>query len=312
MSLGLPSSPILSKRRVSLDSAYEDCRKETAQWAKTFYLGTLLMPPIKRRAIWAIYVWCRRTDELMDSPEAQQCSNELLAQRLDLWEERTRGIFAGRIENGLDAVMIDTLERFPQSIKPYLDMIEGQRMDLNTTRYETFKDLELYCYRVAGTVGLMTQVVMGIDQSQLKRNQTTENQISEAAVALGIANQLTNILRDVGEDRGRGRIYLPQEDLKRFGYSEEELLQGVLNQQWKELMAFQLDRAREWFAKSEEGVKSLSSDSRWPVWASLRLYRGILESIEKLDYDVFNNRAYVSQWNKLLDLPRSFLIANSR
>ncbi|HGY5546481.1 MAG TPA: phytoene synthase, partial [Prochlorococcus sp.] len=307
-----PDSSILSSQAcLSIDEAYEACREETAQWAKTFYLGTMLLPSIKRRAIWAIYVWCRRTDELMDSPEAQTRPVSELADRLDQWEERTRAMFAGQVRDGLDAVMADTLERFPQPIQPYLDMIEGQRMDLNHHRYATFEQLELYCYRVAGTVGLMTQHVMGLDPAYTTAPWSSSPETSDAAIALGIANQLTNILRDVGEDRGRGRIYIPQEDLERFGYSEADLMAGRLNSAWKALMAFQLERAREWFTRSEAGVRWLSKDARWPVWASLRLYRGILDSIERLDYDVFNNRAYVNRWTKLLDLPLSYLIAQA-
>ena len=308
-----PDSSIISTQAcLSLDEAYEACRKETAQWAKTFYLGTMLLPSIKRRAIWAIYVWCRRTDELMDSAEAQTRPVSELVNRLDQWEELTRAMFAGQVLDGLDAVMADTLERFPQSIQPYLDMIEGQRMDLNQHRYATFQQLELYCYRVAGTVGLMTQHVMGLDPAYTTAPWSSSPETSDAAIALGIANQLTNILRDVGEDRGRGRIYIPQEDLDRFGYSEADLMAGRLNSAWKDLMAFQLERAREWFARSEAGVRWLSQDARWPVWASLRLYRGILDSIERLDYDVFNNRAYVSRWMKLVDLPLSYLMAQAR
>ena len=297
---------------IHLDAAYEICREETAKWAKTFYLGTMLLPPIKRKSIWAIYVWCRRTDELMDSPDAQKLSVNELSDQLDQWEDKTKSMFAGEIKNELDAVMHDTLEKFPQSIQPYLDMIEGQRMDLNKKRYETFEELELYCYRVAGTVGLMTQIVMGIDPAYTSAPWSSKPDTSQAAIALGIANQLTNILRDVGEDRGRGRIYLPQEDLHRFNYSEKDLLAGTLNDNWKELMAFQLNRAREWFSISEDGIRWLSPDARWPVWTSLRLYRGILDSIERLDYDVFNNRAYVSSFAKILDLPISYLIAQTR
>ena len=295
-----------------LDAAFEACRRETAEWAKTFYLGTLLLPYEKRRAIWAIYVWCRRTDELMDSPEAQARPAEELADRLNRWELKTRNLFKGHVDDELDAVMVDTLERFPQSMQPYLDMIEGQRMDLTWTRYPRFEDLRLYCYRVAGTVGLMTQGVMGLDQAYSSAPWSDQPDTSDAAVALGIANQLTNILRDVGEDRGRGRIYLPLEDLEHFGYSEDDLMAGRMNQAWKDLMAFQLSRARQWFDRSEAGVRWLSRDARWPVWTSLRLYRGILDVIERHDYDVFNKRAYVGKLNKLLDLPRSFVLAQSR
>ena len=313
MSLGLSNSSMSeTKASLNLNNAYEICRKETAKWAKTFYLGTLLLPPVKRKAIWAIYVWCRRTDELMDSPEAMKRPVHELADRLDTWEERTKAIFAGRIEDELDAVMVDTLKSFPQSIQPYLDMIDGQRMDLNKTRYATFSELELYCYRVAGTVGLMTQGVMGLDPAYTSAPWSKAPDPSEAAIALGIANQLTNILRDVGEDRGRGRIYIPQEDLERFNYSESDLMAGIVNNQWKKLMMFQLKRAREWFAKSEAGVRWLSADARWPVWTSLRLYRGILNAIERHDYDVYTNRAYVSRWTKIIELPLSYLISQTR
>ena len=292
-----------------LDQAYEICRKETQQWAKTFYLGTLLLPQEKRKAIWAIYVWCRRTDEIMDSEEASTKSQDELADNLDEWEENTKNVFKGDIKSDLDSVLLDTIEKYPQSIKPYLDMIDGQRMDLNKFRYKDFDELKLYCYRVAGTVGLMTQNVMGIDSAYTSAPWSAMPDPSEAAIALGIANQLTNILRDVGEDRQRGRIYLPQEDIEKFNYSEEELLQGKINKQWKALMNFQLTRARDWFQKSEDGIKWLSSDARWPVWTSLRLYRGILDSIERLDYDVFNNRAFVKNSVKALEIPISFLIS---
>ena len=292
-----------------LDQAYEICRKETQQWAKTFYLGTLLLPQEKRKAIWAIYVWCRRTDEIMDSVEASTKSQDELSDNLDEWEENTKNVFKGNIKSELDSVLLDTIEKYPQSIQPYLDMIDGQRMDLNKFRYKDFDELKLYCYRVAGTVGLMTQNVMGIDSAYTSAPWSAMPDPSEAAIALGIANQLTNILRDVGEDRHRGRIYLPQADIERFNYSEEELLKGKINNQWKSLMNFQLTRAREWFQKSEDGIKWLSSDARWPVWTSLRLYRGILDSIERLDYDVFNNRAFVKNSVKALEIPISFLIS---
>ena len=292
-----------------LDLAYEKFRKETQRWAKTFYLGTLLLPLEKRKAIWAIYVWCRRTDEIMDSLEASTKSKTELSDNLNEWEENTKNVFKGNIQSDLDAVLLDTIEKYPQSIEPYLDMIEGQRMDLSKFRYKNFSELKLYCYRVAGTVGLMTQNVMGIDSAYTSAPWSNKPDPSEAAIALGIANQLTNILRDVGEDRQRGRIYLPQEDIKKFNYSEEELLKGEINTQWKMLMNFQLTRAREWFKKSEDGIKWLSADARWPVWTSLRLYRGILDSIERLDYDVFNNRAFVRSSVKALEIPISFLIS---
>jgi phytoene synthase len=307
--LGSKSSATTPRHQASLDEAYERCRVETAQWAKTFYLGTLLMPPEKRRAIWAIYVWCRRTDEIMDSPQAMDLPANMLLSRLNAWEERTRGLFEGRTADDLDRVMVDTIERFPQPRQAYLDMIEGQRMDIRKHRYATFAELELYCYRVAGTVGLMSQAVMGLDPAYTSAPWSEKPDPSKAAIALGIANQLTNILRDVGEDRSRGRIYLPQDEMKQFGYDESDLLAGTVNENWRALMGFQLARAREWFARSEEGVRWLSADARWPVWASLRLYRGILDVIERQNFDVFNRRAFVPTAGKLLDLPLSYVLA---
>ena len=181
-----------------LDQAYEICRKETQQWAKTFYLGTLLLPIEKRKAIWAIYVWCRRTDEIMDSLEASTKSQDELAENLNEWEENTKNVFKGNIKSELDAVLLDTIEKYPQSIQPYLDMIDGQRMDLNKFRYKDFDELKLYCYRVAGTVGLMMAKILKVNKkSSLK-----------SAIDLGIAMQLTTISRDVIEDSKINRFYI--------------------------------------------------------------------------------------------------------
>ncbi len=305
--LQLPESPHMTTL-APLDAAYELCRQITAEYSKTFYLGTLLMPPEKRRAIWAIYVWCRRTDELVDGPRSEQTTNATL----DDWEQQLESLFAGQPLDDADVALVDSLERFPIGIQPFRDMIAGQRMDLYRSRYETFEELQLYCYRVAGTVGLMTTPVMGVDTS----NQGTPwaqaqgtKQPEPKAVALGIANQLTNILRDVGEDARRGRIYLPLEDLERFSYSEKDLMNSVIDERWRNLMRFQIARARQFFAESEQGVSLLSPDARFPVWAALMLYRGILEVIEKNQYDVFNQRAYVPGWRKFIYLPLAKLRA---
>jgi 15-cis-phytoene synthase len=305
--LQLPESPRISTL-IPLDDAYEHCRQITAEYAKTFYLGTLLMPEEKRRAIWAIYVWCRRTDELVDGPKAKTTTDATL----DQWEQNLESIFAGHPIDAVDVALIDTLERFPIDIQPFRDMIAGQRMDLYRNRYETFEELELYCYRVAGTVGLMSTSVMGIDDSNQSapwnQNQPSLNPEPEA-IALGIANQLTNILRDVGEDARRGRIYLPLEDLERFNYTEKDLFNSVVDDRWRDLMQFQIQRANIFFADAERGIKLLSPDARFPVWSALMLYRGILKVIERNNYDVFNKRAYVPSWQKFLYLPLAKLKA---
>lgn len=295
---------------VSLQEAYELCRQMTAKYAKTFYLGTLLMPAAKRRAIWAIYAWCRRTDELVDGSDAVMTTPETL----DGWEKQLEGVFAGKAIDDCDLALVDTLERFPLEIQPFRDMIAGQRMDLYRSRYETFEELYEYCYRVAGTVGLMSTAVMGVDASGYAAPWQRYHKPyipTKEAIALGIANQLTNILRDVGEDVHRGRIYLPEEDLARFNYTEKDLLNGVVDERWQKFMQFQIERARKFFIQAETGLRFLIPDARWPVWSALMLYQQILDAIERNQYDVFSKRAYVSTPRKLLSLPVAWLRAQA-
>lgn len=281
-----------------LKDAYERCREVCAEYAKTFYLGTLLMTPERRRAIWAIYVWCRRTDELVDGPNA----SHITPMALDRWEERLEDLFNGHPYDMLDAALSDTVSKFPVDIQPFRDMIEGMRMDLRKSHYKNFDELYLYCYYVAGTVGLMSVPIMGISQDS---HATTED-VYSAALALGIANQLTNILRDVGEDARRGRIYLPQDELARSGLSDEDIFSGKVTDKWRSFMKDQIRRARKFFDEAEKGVTELDKASRWPVWASLILYRQILDAIEANDYDNFTKRAYVGKVKKLLTLPVAY------
>ncbi len=307
--LQLPNSKKTTTKKLHTpEEAYQYCREITADYAKTFYLGTLLMPESKRKAIWAIYAWCRNTDELVDGNKAQFTTSETL----DEWESQLESVFAGSPVDKADVALVDTLEKFAIDIQPFRDMIAGQRMDLYRSRYETFEELKLYCYRVAGTVGLMSSAVLGInsncDNAPWNRNKPKYIP-TEEAIALGIAMQLTNILRDVGEDSLRGRIYLPLEDLALFDYSEEELFKGVIDDRWRGLMKFQIQRARKYYDLAAKGISYLIPDSRWPVWAALTLYQGILDAIERNQYDVFNKRAFVSTPKKMLYLPITWLRA---
>ena len=299
--------------QTSVDEAYELCRQITAKYSKTFYMGTMLMPAAKRQAIWAIYVWCRRTDELVDGPQAAYTTHETL----ERWEQRLEALFAGHPQDDYDLALVDAIERFPLlEIQPFRDMIAGQHMDLDRSRYATFEDLRLYCYRVAGTVGLMSNAILGFAPSsapapweQRKQNGTSYIPKDEA-VALGIANQLTNILRDVGEDARRGRIYLPLEDFERFDYSEADLFASKIDARWRALMDFQIQRARGYYLQAESGIRSLSPDARWTVWTALMLYQGILDAIVARNrYDVFSQRAFVPKLEKFFYLPVSWLRA---
>jgi phytoene synthase len=308
--LQLPKPTQRMKPLASQLEAYEFCRQITAKYSKTFYLGTLLMPRAKRQAIWAIYVWCRRTDELVDGPQSCFTTPETL----DLWEQQLESVFAGYPVDDPDVALVDSLKRFPMDIQPFRDMIAGQRMDLYRSRYETFEELKLYCYRVAGTVGLMSSAVLGVDNHYRTAPWEPSQEFyipKEEAIALGIANQLTNILRDVGEDAQRGRIYLPLEDLELFDYPEADLFNGVIDERWQALMRFQIQRARQYYNEAEKGIRSLSRDSRWPVWAALMLYQGILDIIESNQYDVFTQRAFVPTPQKMLYLPISWLRAQT-
>ena len=305
--LQLPKSK-LKKNLVSVAESYEICRQITAEYAKTFYLGTLLMPKEKSKAIWSIYAWCRLTDELVDGAKAKYTTKETLAE----WEQQLESVFAGKAIDNTDVALVDTIQHFPLEIQPFRDMIAGQRMDLICNRYQTFEELQLYCYRVAGTVGLMSNAVLGIGSPKnlvpWERNKPTYIPSTEA-IALGMAMQLTNILRDVGEDGRRDRIYLPLEDLQAFNYTEADLLAGVVDDRWKALMQFQIKRAREYYRQAEKGIRYLIRDSRLPVWASLMLYQGILDEIERNNYDVFNQRAFVPKYKKTLSLPIAWLRA---
>ncbi|KAB8388301.1 hypothetical protein FH972_024775 [Carpinus fangiana] len=281
-----------------LNEAYQRCGEVCAEYAKTFYLGTLLMTPARRRAVWAIYVWCRRTDELVDGPNA----SHITPKALERWDKRLNDLFQGRPYDMYDAALSDTVAKYPVDIQPFKDMIEGMRLDLRKSRYENFDELYLYCYYVAGTVGLMSVPVMGIAPESNASTETVYN----AALALGIANQLTNILRDVGEDARRGRIYLPQEELARAGLSDDDIFRGKVTDKWRNFMKGQIKRARKFFDEAEKGVGELNSASRWPVWASLLLYRQILDAIEANDYNNFTKRAYVGKAKKLVSLPVAY------
>ncbi|XVE78763.1 hypothetical protein DITRI_Ditri14bG0004000 [Diplodiscus trichospermus] len=287
-----------------LEESYDRSRNICAEYAKTFYLGSLLMTEERQKAIWAIYVWCRRTDELVDGPNADYLSCSVL----ERWEERLQDIFEGRPYCMLDAALSDTVFNFSLDIKPFRDMIEGMRMDTRKSRYKNFQELYLYCYYVAGTVGLMSVPIMGIAPDSPVSAHTTYN----SAVCLGIGNQLTNILRDVGEDALRGRVYLPQDELAQFGLCDKDVLSRKVTDGWRYFMQEQIKRARFFFNLAEEGASQLDKASRWPVWSSLILYRKILDAIEDNDYDNLTKRAYVGRTKKLLTLPLAYTRALSK
>ncbi|KAG7355815.1 phytoene synthase [Nitzschia inconspicua] len=286
-----------------LRQAYLESGEVTSAFAKTFYLGTQLLPEASREAIWAIYVWCRRTDEIVDAPRD---SNEEMLQDLGAWEMRLENLWKyGEVADVYDLCLLDVLVKYPTlPITPFMDMIRGMLMDvpqLGQDRYDSFNELHLYCYRVAGTVGLMCLPVFGCAEGW------TEKMAKEPALSLGVAFQLTNILRDVGEDAvKRGRVYLPQEDLDRFGVTEDQLFEQRVDENYINMMKFQIARARMYYERARRGVFMLAPESRLPVQSSLDAYGKILDKIEENGYDSLTKRAYVDKWEKLSIIPFSW------
>jgi phytoene synthase len=191
------------------------------------------------------------------------------------------------------------LSKYQIPVEYPLDLIKGVVQDTHKKRYRDFEELYEYSYRVASTVGLMSSHILGY----------SDEDALDYAEAMGIGMQLTNILRDIREDAGRGRIYIPKEDLDRFGIDESEILSGKMSERFKEMMVFQISRAREYYSKGEEGIRMLDADSRFTVLLASRVYGRILDEIEKLDYDVFSRRASTSKTQKFMMLPRIWMEA---
>lgn len=294
----IPQANVRTDRAINL--AYRRCEYVTELFSKTFYMGTTLMRPEARKHVWAIYAWCRRTDDLVDSPRAL-LNRDHLNMDLDIWNSRLNNIWADKPEDLFDLALCETVKEFPTlDIQPFKDMIDGMIMDVpgvGKDRYNTFEELYVYCYRVAGTVGLMTLPILGSEPG------FSHKEVSEPAVALGIAFQLTNILRDVGEDLERGRIYLPLDEIEGFGLTEDDLFRCVVTPKYKEFIKFQIERAREYYRKAHRGVPMLAKDARIAVQASLDLYSRILDVIERNGYDNFRKRAYTTKLEKLAIIP---------
>lgn len=277
-----------------LGESYALAREITREASKSFYLSTLLLPPPKRRAIQALYAFLRTTDNIVDDGGA----GATLA-ALEAWRLRSRRA-AGDQDHPVLLAWADTRERFgvPQALAE--ELIDGVAMDLTITRYETFDALQRYCYCVASTVGLMSMYIIGSVDGRAE----TIDEATPYAAQLGLAMQLTNILRDVGEDARLGRIYLPQEELRRAGYGEEELLAGAITPSFRALLRAQIDRANALYEASLPGIALLHPESRFAIASAAAIYRGILPKIVANDYDVFTRRAHLNLREKLVLLPR--------
>ena len=277
----------------TLTDAYEECRLITRREARNFYYAFLTLPAAKRRAIYAAYAFCRHCDDAVDEVatlEAKQAALVDLASNLhDAYHDRPRGPVFTALAHTAETYVI------PQS--HFLDVIRGVEMDLANSRYQTFRDLRLYCYRVASVVGLICLQIFGYSHPRAK----------DYAVDLGLAMQLTNILRDIQEDLARDRIYLPLEELQHFGYSEQELQREVRNDAQRRLIAFQVERARELFISGARLLPYLSPRTRACPAVLAAIYTRILRRISSNDYNVFDGRISLSSREKLLVMTSTWL-----
>ncbi|MBL0160761.1 MAG: phytoene/squalene synthase family protein [Bryobacterales bacterium] len=265
--------------RPGLERLYLDAAGAIASGSKSFAFATRFFPPELARAAHAVYWFCRTTDDMVDeAPSVEQARADL-----DAWEGNLRDALEGRhVADARLRLFAGVVESFAIPHEYPLELIAGCRMDLTQSRYATFDELRVFCYRVASTVGLMMTHVIGF-----------EGQPQERAIELGIAMQLTNILRDVGEDYGRGRVYLPQDEMERFGYTESDLAAATRNEKWRNLMRFNAERARKYYRSGLLGLPSLHARGRFAVEIAAKVYSQILPRIEAANYDVFHRRAYV-------------------
>jgi len=271
-----------------LEPLYRDAARATAEGTRSFYFATRFFPRPLARSAHAVYWFCRHTDDLVD-----ECATVEQGRRdLEAWARDVESALAGNAPaHPVLKVFLDTVSRCSIPREYPLELIEGMRMDLEQTRYATFADLRVFCYRVASVVGLMMSHVIGFAAED-------RDEVRLRATELGIAMQLTNILRDIGEDLDRGRVYLPQEDLDRFGYSEAGLRARVRNPAFEALMRFEVARARAFYDSARTGIALLSPGGRFAVHIASDVYSGILARIEASRFDVFNRRAYVPATRK--------------
>jgi phytoene synthase len=272
---------------ILLDRAYAYCESLTSTHSRTFYMATGLLPPDKRRAMRALYAFCRLSDDIVD------CSEVDVEGALSAW--RRKALAPAPPPGDLVALAwADTRFRYQIPQRYAEQLIDGVKRDLCQKRYPTFEDVTAYAYGVASTVGLMSMHIIGF----------AGEQAIPYAIELGVALQITNILRDVGEDWHCGRVYLPMDEMTAYGLTEADLDRGQVDERWRAFMHFQIERNRYLYAEANPGIALLNSDGRFAVAAASELYRAILGDIEAHDYDVFNRRAHVNAWGKVRRLPR--------
>ena len=283
----------------ALQASYERCRELNAQHGKTYYLATLLLPPAKRPFVHALYGFARYADEIVDDL-ASTLTDEQKAQWLADWsnkffEDWDRGFS----EDPVCMAVVDTCIRWNIPREHFEAFIHSMTMDLTVATYETYEDLYEYVYGSAAVIGLQMVPIL----------EPTDPRAYEYATKLGVAFQLANFIRDVGEDLYRGRIYLPLADLRRFNVTQADIEARILTPQIVEALKFQIARVRELEAESRIGISMLDPASQDCIEAARILYCGIVDAVEDIGYDVFNKRAKVSLSRRLFVAGRAWVRA---
>ena len=272
-----------------LRASYEECKRLNALHGKTYFLATLLLPKAKRPFVHALYGFARYADEIVDDL-ASELSIEEKAQTLRTWGDRVLAdLKKGTSDDHVGRALIDTVKRFDIPHEHFEAFLHSMTMDLTVQEYETYEDLLEYVYGSAAVIGLEMVPILG----------PLHQDAYEAAKKLGIAFQLANFIRDVDEDLDRGRVYLPIKELAQFGVTREMLEERVLTPEIVEALKFQIARVRQLQAEAAPGIAMLEASSRPCIQAASTLYCGIVDEVEKIGYDIFNQRAKTSTGRRI-------------
>ena len=264
-----------------------DIAKKIAKKSNSsFYYAFNLLPQEKRDAMNTVYAFCRQTDDIVDMGSE---TSDLKYEKLRKWRIELEKSLDGFSDYQILNKLASTIQKFNIPLEPFFELLIGMEMDLQKNRYLTFEDLQLYCYRVASTVGLMCIEIFGYKHASTR----------DFAVNLGIALQLTNILRDVKKDADKGRIYLPQEDLRKYGYAEKDLLNSTYNENFQNMMKFEVKRAKEYFDKATNSLNLEDKKAMFAARAMQHIYYRMLNKIVDADYDVYNKKIRISTFKKV-------------
>lgn len=264
---------------------HDYCQDKAAASGSSFYYSFMFLPPERRQAITALYAFCREVDDVVD-----ECHDVSLAQtKLEWWRQEIARVFDGTPTHPVGHALKDILTRFNLPREQLLEIIDGMAMDLQQTRYLDFKGLQLYCYRVASVVGLLAAEIFGY----------TDQQTQKYAHDLGMAFQLTNIIRDVGEDARRGRIYLPIEDLQRFEVPAKDILEARYTDNFRRLMQFQYERAQQFYDQAFAQLPKVDRKSQRPGLVMAAIYRTLLREIARDGFLVLDRRTSLTPLRKV-------------